>query len=258
VYKCTHWQLVSPCVSCRDLPVVLLWLHVDGDVPVITSCAAHITLNVDAVCKAGSTNFGTTTATDGCGIASVTNDAPSLVLSGTGPKIVTWTAKDPAGQSATCTQTVTLVDTIAPLMTCPSSAFLVDAGATCQATIVLGAPIVLDNCDATPSVTATTGGDPVTGGIHSFGVGQSIVNWLAVDKAGQTATCNQVVTVVGKLWVLLFAFKMCSCIIRVKYDDWYLTLFASHCCPTLTPSMYCTVLYCLQIQLSPSSRALLI
>ena len=52
-------------------------------------------------------NIGTATATDNCtGMVTVTNNAPVLFC--VGPTIVTWTATDACGNTATCTQTVTV------------------------------------------------------------------------------------------------------------------------------------------------------
>ena len=73
----------------------------DNTAPIIT-CPA----NIDACSSLTSSQIGNATATDNCGTVTVTNDAPSTFTVGT--TIVTWTAKDAAGNTSTCTQTVTI------------------------------------------------------------------------------------------------------------------------------------------------------
>jgi hypothetical protein len=57
-------------------------------------------------------------ATDGCGDATVTNDAPALFPAGCPPTgattVVTFTASDPCGNQTTDTSTVTVVDSLPP------------------------------------------------------------------------------------------------------------------------------------------------
>ncbi|MGB0135907.1 MAG: HYR domain-containing protein, partial [Flavobacteriales bacterium] len=67
-------------------------------------------------------------ATDNCGLASLVNDltgtsdASGLYTMGT--TMVTWTATDYAGNTATCMQEVTVQDVIAPAITCPADLVL--------------------------------------------------------------------------------------------------------------------------------------
>ncbi|MGO4906688.1 HYR domain-containing protein, partial [Flavobacterium sp. W20_MBD1_R3] len=90
---------------------------VDNINPTIT-CAAPVTVNVDAAsCTTAKANvtLGAPTTADNCGVKSVTNDAPSVFTIGN--TTVTWTVTDNAGNTATCTQIVTVVDTINPTIT---------------------------------------------------------------------------------------------------------------------------------------------
>ena len=90
---------------------------------------------------------------------------------------------------ATCNQTVTVVDTQNPTITCPANVVNVPADAgQCYATgVALGTPTTADNC----GVSTTTNNAPV-----QYPVGTTTVTWTVTDVNGRTNTCNQTVTVV--------------------------------------------------------------
>ncbi|MDD1667809.1 MAG: HYR domain-containing protein, partial [Methanomicrobiales archaeon] len=88
----------------------------DNEAPVIT-CPIDLTVNTDpGVCYAAGVILGSPAVSDNCDPApTVTNDASAQFPKGTTP--VTWTATDDAGNSASCTQTVTVEDNEAPVIT---------------------------------------------------------------------------------------------------------------------------------------------
>jgi hypothetical protein len=109
----------------------------------------------------------------------LTNDAPSLVPLGT--TTVTWTATDPAGNTATAQQSVTVRDTTPPTVSCPAS---IDTPYT--ANPALGAPAVSDIADASPVVTNDA--------LSTFPAGSTTVTWTATDHSGNAGHCSQQVT----------------------------------------------------------------
>jgi len=155
----------------------------DTEVPTI-NCPIDVTANADSNCEATSVSLGTPTTNDNCGIASVTNNAPSTYPLGTTPVI--WTVTDLAGNSTTCIQNVTIEDTTPPTITCPSNITVtVDPGLCTALVINLGTPTINDNCGAGYTNDAPT----------VFPIGDTIVTWTATDGNGNTATCTQTVTV---------------------------------------------------------------
>ncbi|WP_396600972.1 HYR domain-containing protein [Algibacter sp. R77976] len=174
------------CTISDDFSVSLLPDNID---PTIT-CPTDVSVNVDAgTCAATSVALGTPTTNDNCSVASVNNDAPaSFPL---GDTTVTWTVTDGSGRTATCTQTVTVIDNIDPTITCPTDVSVnVDAG-TCTATsVALGTPTTNDNC----SVASVDNDAPA-----SFPLGDTTVTWTVTDGSGRTATCTQTVTIIDNI-----------------------------------------------------------
>src|SRR5678815_4822546 len=89
----------------------------DSDAPVIT-CPSAFNAGTNTACTYVGA-FGTATATDHCDASvTVTNNAPAAFpLGGT---TVIWKATDDAGNTATCSQLVTISDDDAPVIVCPA------------------------------------------------------------------------------------------------------------------------------------------
>ncbi|MEM4250068.1 MAG: HYR domain-containing protein, partial [Candidatus Nitrosotenuis sp.] len=128
-------------------------------------------------------DLGSVEATDLVEIASITNDAPDTFA--LGETIVTWTATDEAGNSATATQIVTVVDTTAPKITVPQN-IVIDAIAL-QTPLSVGTATVFDLTDSSPQITNNAP--------SVFPLGETIVTWTAVDKYGNSINQTQLVTV---------------------------------------------------------------
>lgn len=112
---------------------------------------------------------------------------------------VVYTATDAAGNSTTLTQHVTVHESPAtpPTITAPGPVqLLTGAGATLCGVLVsnldatLGTATASDNC---PGVTVARSGVPAG---NVFPVGNTTVTYTATDASGNTASANQIVTVV--------------------------------------------------------------
>ncbi len=159
----------------------------DDDSPVL-SCPASITVPTNTGCTATGVNLGNPLIIENCSIASVINDAPAAFPLGN--TTVTWTATDAAGNSATCTQIVTVIDNVDPIITCPVDV-VVSTNTGCTATGVnLGLPVTSDNC----GVASVTNNAPSV-----FETGNTMVIWTVTDNAGNASTCTQIVTVVDSI-----------------------------------------------------------
>ena len=113
--------------------------------------------------------FGFAEASDQVEISTITNDAPTVFP--LGETIVTWTATDSSGNSASATQTITVVDTTAPVVENLDS---LTFEATAQNANLVEIPLITasDNTE----IISITNDAPVL-----FEFGTTIINWSVVD-----------------------------------------------------------------------------
>ncbi|WP_038249863.1 HYR domain-containing protein [Ghiorsea bivora] len=111
-----------------------------------------------------------------------THNAPALFPFGTTP--VVWSVADSAGNTATATQLVTIVDTTPPSITAP---------AVIQATSNDNQPVPL--ALGTPAATDLFAVTITNDAPATYPVGTTTVTWTATDANGNTATATQSVTV---------------------------------------------------------------
>ncbi len=158
---------------------------VDNQNPTI-SCPADVTVNADnGICAATNVNLGTPTTADNCGVQGTSNNGPASYPVGT--TVVTWTVNDVNGNTATCTQNVTVLDNQNPTISIGNVTVNADNGACAATNVNLGIPTTGDNC----GVQGTSNDGPA-----SYPVGTTTVNWTVTDVNGNTNTTTQTVTVV--------------------------------------------------------------
>jgi hypothetical protein len=129
------------------------------------------------------------TASD-CNGLTVTQSPLATSLIGLGMTSVTLTASDNAGNSVTCTVTLTVVDNTPPVITACSSNQTVVAGPGCLGTIpnLTGQVVANDPCG---SVTVTQLPAPGTFG----GLGTFPVDFTVTDAFGNVSMCSILLTV---------------------------------------------------------------
>ena len=127
--------------------------------------------------------IGEATTYDIIQIISVTSDSPDTFP--LGETVITWTATDSSGNSATATQTVTVVDTTAPELIVPDNV-IVDSFSL-ENLVEIGDADALDLVDASPTITNDA---PET-----FPLGDTIITWNVADSFGNSNSFQQVVSV---------------------------------------------------------------
>ncbi|MBL7964400.1 MAG: HYR domain-containing protein [Flavobacteriales bacterium] len=168
----------------------------DSENPTIT-CAAGQTQPADpGVCTAAVTVVGPTTG-DNCGVASVINSFNGTGnASGTyplGTTVVTWTVTDLSGNTASCTQSITVTDTQNPTITCAANQSQVADPGVCTAAVTVAGPTATgDNCSIASVLNSFNGTSNASG---TYPVGTTLVTWTITDGSGNTASCTQNITV---------------------------------------------------------------
>jgi hypothetical protein len=146
---------------------------------VILECPADTTLSAT----------GKATATDTGGTATITHSdqwQPSCGNSGTLAR--TWIATDESGNTSTCTQIITVVDTTPPVITCPPDVTLqCPADTSVEAN---GSATAVDTC-GTATIAHSDQWQPGCGN-----TGTLTRTWSATDECGNSSSCLQTLTVV--------------------------------------------------------------
>ena len=162
---------------------------VEQQIDIIDTTLPTITSPVDVEVEATSmennlVEFGFAEASDQVEISTITNDAPTVFP--LGETIVTWTATDSSGNSASATQTITVVDTTAPVIITPENV-------TSNATSKLNNIVELEQISVTDSISTVQ----ITNNAPSYyEFGETIVTWTATDSSGNSASVTQTITVV--------------------------------------------------------------
>lgn len=190
---------------------------VDNTLPAL-SCPADITTYTASNSCNRSVNTMNPVFSDNCGVTRLTwtttgatilaSPASGINYVGTqtfnvGTTTVTYAAFDAAGNTTSCSFTVSVSDTIAPTINCPAAMSAFTNAASCSASLVTPNPVVSDNCSIalqTWTISgATTGASPVSGihnlGTFTFNAGVSIISYTVTDGSGNTSSCSYSVTI---------------------------------------------------------------
>jgi|GEM_PF-3027024 len=160
---------------------------VDTEDPVISSCPIAIAQNTDLGTCTATVTWTPPLQTDNCS-ATLTSTHNSGDVFAAGITTVTYTATDPAGNTAICSFTVTISETEAPVIAnCPVDISVPNQAGSCGATVSFTPPTQTDNCGANLTSSHLPG--------DFFPVGDTTVTYTATDTSGNTAVCNFVVTV---------------------------------------------------------------
>jgi hypothetical protein len=164
----------------------------DVTAPTITVCPSNVSVNdCDDVIPSMTSQL---TATDNCGVASVTQNPVAGTDFGqiSGNSVtVTYTVTDNNGNVTTCSNIVTILDNVPPTFTnCPSNIVVGNDVDKCGANVTFLNPSATDNCTGVV-VTQTAG--LTTGSL--FPVGTTTQTYTATDVSNTTTTCIFTVTV---------------------------------------------------------------
>jgi hypothetical protein len=159
----------------------------DNEPPKI-ACPANITTTTAPGECSAVVSYPAATASDNCSGVNVSYSTPSGALFPRGTAIVSATATDASGNTATCSFSVTVVDTETPKIVCPADITTTAAPGQCAALVNYPAAVVSDNCSG-----VNVSYSEVSGAL--FPKGTTTVTATASDASGNTATCSFSVTI---------------------------------------------------------------
>src|SRR5207244_1078917 len=202
--SCSKLDSVSGCVHTRRL----VYTATDGCGNKKT-CTQTITWTVDTAppslvnCPASSLNLGcnptsiptcssyNVNAVDGCGNPTISCTSDTVTNGCVRRRTLTYTAKDPCGNTASCSQVITwTVDSVGPVLVgCPTPTL--DRGCNPDpATIPTCAIYDVTATDDCSTATVTCTNITVTNGC----VRTRTLTWTAKDACSNSSTCSQIIT----------------------------------------------------------------
>jgi hypothetical protein len=174
--------------ACGNRASCVQTITVRDTTPPVITCPADVTLECPAITTTNVT--GAATATDGCSSVSISySDSVSNTCGSAQIIRRLWTATDACGNQVSCLQTITVRDTTPPTLVCATNR-TVPAGVAWS----FDSPAATDTCSV-PTVQAL---NTVTNQTST----NSLVitrTWLATDACGNTATCQQTITVLPQV-----------------------------------------------------------
>jgi len=181
--------------ACGNSASCLQTLSVIDNTPPAITCPVNVT--VQCASQVPASNIASVTASDNCGPATVTfvNDVISNQVCVNRFNITrTYRATDACGNSASCSQTITVFDNTPPSITCPTSITVQCANQVPQPNIA--SVVSTDNCGGLATVNFVS--DVIS---NQTCVNRFIITrtYSASDACLNTATCSQTITVFDNL-----------------------------------------------------------
>jgi len=182
-YNVSDAALNAAAPVMRTVIVTATPASIDNQAPVVTAPAA---VTVEATGANTAVTLGVATVVDNVTTGLTATAAPAGPYT-VGVHTITWTSTaDAVGNIGAATQTVTVQDTTAPVVTAPGAVTIEATGAATA--VPLGTATVADAVTAGLTATATPAG-PYAVGVHT-------ITWTSIaDAAGNVGTAPQTVTV---------------------------------------------------------------
>lgn len=159
----------------------------DTQAPSIT-CPSNISVPQDTGKCTAVVTYQLPTVSDNCsGVGTPVCSPQSGLTFPLGTTTVSCTVSDASSNSSSCSFTVTVNDTVSPVVSCPANIVTSTAPNLCSA-MVSFTPSATDNCSSTTVVYS-----PASGSV--FPKGTTTVTVTATDAAGNKSTCAFTVTV---------------------------------------------------------------
>lgn len=158
-------------------------------------CTPVVTVYLDQNNQASITTFdvdGNLSNAPYCGIASKTLSQSQFDCDDVGSNLVTLTVYDSIGFFSSCQTTVNVLDTIRPVITCPSNQSFNLLPFECERQVSFQVTAT-DNCTNPVTINQIDGTGLGSG--DEFPIGTTVLTFVAVDGSGNTDTCSFSITI---------------------------------------------------------------
>lgn len=179
-----YFSSMDPCVNDTTAPIIF--------------CPSSIARNTDpgsctAIVAASTLSYPI--FFDACGATLSATGIPPGYAFPVGITYITWTATDAAGNSASCTQTVTVTDVENPIINCPANITAYTTPGQCNANVNIPVITASDNCTISSITNNYNAGGANASDNYPLGV--TTVTFTATDASGRAVSCNLEVTVIN-------------------------------------------------------------
>lgn len=156
---------------------------IDNTPPTISSCASNQTEYANFNCEYELEDFtGLVTASDACSAVTLSQSPAVGTILNEGNNTITVSVEDQDGNISTCDFTVQVVDTLAPMLSCPSDF------TSCDTIVSYPMPTAIDGCSPTITINQIDGTGLSSG--DDFDLGSYTLEYEAVDDEGNSSTCS--------------------------------------------------------------------
>uniref|UniRef100_UPI003D0CC3A5 gliding motility-associated C-terminal domain-containing protein n=1 Tax=Tenacibaculum sp. TaxID=1906242 RepID=UPI003D0CC3A5 len=155
----------------------------DSTAPVLSSEPSDVSVGCESVPA-----VPTITATDNCdsSVDVIFTEVSNTVVDGCGEIVRKWESTDNCGNTVSHTQTITVTDTTAPVLSSEPS----DVSVDCESVPAVPTITATDNCDSSVDVIFTEVSNTVVDGC-----GEIVRKWESTDNCGNTVSHTQTITV---------------------------------------------------------------
>jgi len=164
----------------------------DQEAPVVSGCPENIEVENDSESCGAMVTYTLPEATDNCEVFAIEllEGPNSEEYFPQGTTTVVWAFSDAAGNQSLCTFEVTVIDTEAPVMSCPEDITVPNSTGICGAFVAYSLPVVTDNCEVNNPLLL----DGIPSG-ELFPVGVTEITFVVNDSFGNSSVCTFTVTV---------------------------------------------------------------
>ncbi|WP_417786508.1 PKD domain-containing protein, partial [Tenacibaculum sp.] len=175
------WKLIDSCGNTTEKIQTIT--VVDNIAPVLSAEPSDVSVDCEAIPA-----LPTITATDNCDsvVDVVFTEVSNTVVDGCGEIVRKWESTDNCGNTVSHTQTITVTDTTAPVLSAEPS----DVSVDCEAIPAVPTITATDNCDSVVDVVFTEVSNTVVDGC-----GEIVRKWESTDNCGNTVSHTQTITV---------------------------------------------------------------